>query len=48
MWKRPISRQSAEIIRRTRMVQVAETGTASCCIALEGGILSPPRPAPLS
>ncbi|MEQ8436522.1 MAG: penicillin-binding transpeptidase domain-containing protein [Ilumatobacter fluminis] len=37
VWKRPISRQSAEIIQDL-MVQVAESGTASCCIALEGGI----------
>ena len=37
VWKRPISRQTAETIQGF-MVQVAESGTASCCIALEGGI----------
>ncbi|MCB0968812.1 MAG: hypothetical protein KDB37_18420, partial [Ilumatobacter sp.] len=33
VWKRPISRQTAETIQGF-MVQVAESGTASCCIAL--------------
>ena len=37
VWKRPISRQTAGILQGL-MVQVAERGTASCCIALEGGI----------
>lgn len=37
VWKRPISRQTAETMQDL-MVQVAESGTASCCIALEGGI----------
>jgi peptidoglycan glycosyltransferase len=37
VWERPISRQTAGILQDL-MVQVAEVGTASCCIALEGGI----------
>jgi peptidoglycan glycosyltransferase len=37
VWKRPISRKTAGILRDL-MVQVAEAGTASCCIGLEGGI----------
>jgi len=37
VWKRPISRQTAGILKDL-MVQVAESGTASCCIGLEGGI----------
>ncbi len=37
VWKRPISRQTAGILKQL-MVGVAESGTASCCIALEGGI----------
>ena len=37
VWKRPISRQTAGVLQGL-MRQVAETGTASCCIALEGGI----------
>lgn len=37
VWKRPISRQTAGILQGL-MRQVAETGTASCCIALENGI----------
>lgn len=37
VWKRPISLQTARIMQDL-MVQVAERGTASCCIALEGGI----------
>jgi peptidoglycan glycosyltransferase len=37
VWKRPISLETAGILQDL-MVQVAETGTASCCIALEGGI----------
>lgn len=37
VWKRPISRQTAGILRAL-MVGVAESGTASCCIALDGGI----------
>ena len=37
VWKRPISRQTAEILQDL-MVQVAESGTASCCIALENDI----------
>jgi peptidoglycan glycosyltransferase len=37
VWKRPVSRQTAEILQNL-MVTVAESGTASCCIALEGGI----------
>jgi peptidoglycan glycosyltransferase len=37
VWKRPISRQTAGILQGL-MVQVAERGTASCCIGLEGGI----------
>jgi peptidoglycan glycosyltransferase len=37
VWKRPISRQTAGILQGL-MLQVAERGTASCCIALEGGI----------
>jgi peptidoglycan glycosyltransferase len=37
VWKRPISRKTAGILKNL-MVEVAETGTASCCIALEGGI----------
>jgi peptidoglycan glycosyltransferase len=37
VWKRPISRETAGILQDL-MVQVAESGTASCCIGLEGGI----------
>jgi peptidoglycan glycosyltransferase len=37
VWKRPISLETAGILQDL-MVQVAESGTASCCIALEGGI----------
>lgn len=37
VWQRPISRQTAEILQDL-MRQVAESGTASCCIALEDGI----------
>ncbi len=37
VWKRPISRQTAGILQDL-MVEVAESGTASCCIALEDGI----------
>ena len=36
-WQRPISRQTAGILQDL-MVEVAESGTASCCIALDGGI----------
>jgi peptidoglycan glycosyltransferase len=37
VWKRPVSRATAGILQDL-MVQVAEVGTASCCIGLEGGI----------
>jgi len=37
VWKTPISPQTAEIERQL-MIGVAERGTASCCIALNGGI----------
>jgi len=37
VWKTPISPATAEIERQL-MIGVAERGTASCCIALEGGI----------
>jgi len=37
VWKTPISPQTAEIERRL-MIGVAERGTASCCIALDGDI----------
>lgn len=37
VWKRPISRQTAEILQDL-MVGVAENGTASCCIALANDI----------
>jgi peptidoglycan glycosyltransferase len=37
VWKTPLSPQNAEI-ERQMMIAVAERGTASCCIALEGGI----------
>ena len=37
VWKTPISPQNAEIERQL-MIGVAERGTASCCIALNGGI----------
>jgi peptidoglycan glycosyltransferase len=37
VWKTPISPATAEIERQF-MIGVAERGTASCCIALEGGI----------
>jgi penicillin-binding protein A len=37
VWRRPISAETANILRDL-MVGVAERGTASCCIALEGGI----------
>jgi len=37
VWKNPISPATAEIERQF-MIGVAERGTASCCIALEGGI----------
>ena len=37
VWKTPISPATAEIEKQL-MIGVAERGTASCCIALEGGI----------
>ncbi|HUF99868.1 MAG TPA: penicillin-binding transpeptidase domain-containing protein, partial [Ilumatobacter sp.] len=37
VWKRPVSTQTATILQDL-MVQVAQVGTASCCIALEGGV----------
>ncbi len=37
VWQRPVSRQTAGILQDL-MVQVAENGTASCCIGLDGGI----------
>ena len=37
MWKTPISPATADILTDL-MISVAENGTASCCIALEGGI----------
>lgn len=37
VWKRPISRETAGILHDL-MIQVAESGTASCCIGLDGGI----------
>ena len=37
VWKTPISPATADIMTDL-MVSVAETGTASCCIALEGGV----------
>ncbi|NNE12037.1 MAG: hypothetical protein HKN41_07295, partial [Ilumatobacter sp.] len=37
VWQRPISRQTAGILQDL-MVQVAENGTASCCIGLDDGI----------
>ena len=37
VWKRPISRRTAGILQNL-MVEVAERGTASCCIALDDGI----------
>lgn len=37
VWQRPISRRTAEILQEL-MLGVAESGTASCCIALEDGI----------
>ena len=37
VWKTPISPATADIMTDL-MVSVAENGTASCCIALEGGI----------
>ena len=37
MWKTPISPATADLMSDL-MVSVAENGTASCCIALEGGI----------
>ena len=37
VWKTPISPETAEIERQL-MIGVAERGTASCCIALNGGI----------
>ena len=37
VWKRPISRETAGTLQDL-MVTVAESGTASCCIGLEGGI----------
>jgi peptidoglycan glycosyltransferase len=37
VWRRPISRRTADILSDL-MVQVAQSGTASCCIALEDGI----------
>jgi len=36
-WKVPITPETAEILRNL-MISVAETGTASCCIALDSGI----------
>ena len=37
VWKTPLSPTNAEIMTQL-MIGVAERGTASCCIALEGGI----------
>ncbi len=37
VWKRPISRRTANTLADL-MVEVAESGTASCCIALDDGI----------
>jgi peptidoglycan glycosyltransferase len=37
VWKTPISPATADLMTDL-MVSVAETGTASCCIALEGGV----------
>lgn len=37
VWKAPITPDTAEILRQM-MISVAERGTASCCIALAGGI----------
>jgi penicillin-binding protein A len=37
VWKRPISLRTAQTMQDL-MVAVAENGTASCCIALEGGV----------
>jgi len=37
VWLRPISRQTADTLSDL-MVEVAEVGTASCCIALDNGI----------
>ena len=37
VWKTPISPATADIMTDL-MVSVAENGTASCCIALEGGV----------
>jgi peptidoglycan glycosyltransferase len=37
VWKTPISPTTADTLTNL-MVSVAETGTASCCIALEGGV----------
>jgi peptidoglycan glycosyltransferase len=37
VWKTPISPATADILTNL-MISVAQTGTASCCIALEGGI----------
>jgi peptidoglycan glycosyltransferase len=37
VWQRPVSRRTAEILQEL-MLGVAESGTASCCIALDDGI----------
>jgi peptidoglycan glycosyltransferase len=37
VWKRPISRETADILSDL-MVEVATSGTASCCIGLDNGI----------
>jgi peptidoglycan glycosyltransferase len=37
VWRRPISRVTADTLHDL-MIGVAESGTASCCIALDGGI----------
>jgi peptidoglycan glycosyltransferase len=37
VWKQPMSAGTAQILTDL-MVQVATDGTASCCIALEGGV----------
>ena len=37
VWKTPLSPQNAQILTEL-MIQVAQVGTASCCIALESGL----------
>lgn len=37
VWQRPVSRRTAGILQEL-MLGVAESGTASCCIGLDGGI----------